>query len=1165
MEEVTDISYYIGQDGVEALKNLDVPVEGGDVVSLSLTNAEEIPPDPEELVMFFDENKSGKHFWIIVASAYAQLGKLEEAIQIIKSALKSANFNEEEKKTFQSYLVWLYFRYVALGIDKETNLTQAGAEISKLRAKIQKDPQTSPINSTSNLLAEAVLSLYQGADDSALDIFERILRTDQNNSFALMGKAQAILSKTKNYSHALKLYQQVLILNPAMKPDPRVGIGLCFWFLKDNKMAIQAFERALELDANNTKAKIFLTLANFYTTFNSSLSDEEFLSNYKKCLVEVSKLHKQNVQDATILLVIVSYYCSKEDYDTVEKIIKGIVSQITGSDNLTKFSHFNKTSVSRYQLNVLSECSTWLARVEFAKGDFTQASKYFQEAIKMNESNIVAKLGLGQSQYNRGLIEEASLTFESILRSNVNCLEVNYSLGILYSKQNSRRKRDLAVQVLERYIRLSNNRGLSAPKNDSGILFNKEPIALNAYLTLSKLYEDSDINQSLNYLSKAVELAKQGGKSIPMEIYNNIGVFQFTKQNFQKATENFQLALEQLDSNPEFTSSDGDGDGGSDLLVDLPKDLKVTLTFNLARSKEVSNKEEALQAYESLLTQCPHYFSAKLRILFLSCIISESKLSTEEIKNEIEELLNLNASDLEIRSFYGWFIKNFGKKLGMKPDADTKFQKQTLVDYDKHDCYALISLANIYCVMARDIKGPNMEEKKRNYYIRAIELYTKVLTVDPKNVYAAQGLAIAYIENKESIKGLDILRKIRDSLNDISVYLNLGHVLCELKQFGKAIENYELALGRYTDGKDVKILTFLGRAWYLRAANDQSLIFFKRGLEYAKQALELTKGSKSALLFNVAYIQFQIADFVSKQSLQQRKPQDISDAIDGLQEAINTLIQLASDEEKHPPYPKDELRGRANLGSSTLLNRLTNAFDETKENIASVEQKLQTAKQLREQEKEARVQEEQAKLDLLKEKEAALAKERAVLEEQAKQWAEEAAKSNVLVQDGDDDDDGDDGYGDGNRSFGEDSEVNNKSSRGSRGKRTDSKKSKRATAKSKRIVDDDDDDDDDVEDEDDVVNDDNDVSEDEHEAEFSGGDNDDEQGKVKSNGKKRKRVVNEGNGDDENVDPEVKAANGSKKQKRKKYLSEEFIKDSDEELDDDDGGVEEEENNKIVS
>ncbi|CAK9442135.1 uncharacterized protein LODBEIA_P58780 [Lodderomyces beijingensis] len=1121
MEEPTDVSFYIGQDGVEALRNLDVPVEGGDVVSLNLTNANELP-DPQEIVSFFDENKSGKHFWIIVASAYAQLGKLEESEQIIQSALKSTNFNEEDIKTFESFLVWLYFRYASLGIDKETYLKKAGAEIFKLKEKILKDSQTSPINSISNLLAEAVLHLAQGDDDEAQKIFDRILRTDQNNSFALLGKSQAVLNKTKNYSLALKLFQQVLILNPAMRPDPRLGIGLCFWFLKDEKMAVQAWERALEVDPDNLKAKVFLALAKFHTTFNNSLSDEEFLADYKKCITEVSQLHSSDVKDFTILLVLVSYYFAKEDYETVSKIVKKVIYGITGDENFTKLGSVSK--LSKYSLNVLSECFTWLARLDFAKSDFTQASKHFQEAIKLNEQNIVAKLGLGQSQYNRGSVEEASLTFESILRGNVNCLEVNYSLGILYSKSNSRKKKGMAIETLERYIRLSNHRGLAASQDNTGVSLNKEPITINAYLTLSKLYESIDIDQSLNYLAKAVESRKKVGKSISLEIYNNIGVFQFSKQNFKQAAENFQSALDELNKTSQFISPDGD------TLVDLPQDLKVSLTFNLARSQEISHEEEALRAYESLLAECPHYFSAKLRVLFLSCINNNNnaKLSRSEVKDEIDELLNLNASDLEIRSFYGWFVKNFGKKLGMKPDTDTTFQKDTLVDYDKHDCYALISLANIYCVMARDLKGPNTDEKKKNYYVRAMELYTKVLTIDPKNVYAAQGLAIVYIENKEAAKGLDILRKIRDSLNDISVYLNLGHVLCELKQFGKGIENYELALGRYTDGKDVRILTFLGRGWYLRAMHEQNLNFFKRALEFTKQALELTKGSKSALFFNIAYIQFQIADFVSKQQVSSRKPQDISDAIDGLQEAIETLIKLSSDDEKHPPYPKEELRGRANLGSSTLLNRLTNALDETKENIASVEQKLQTAKHIREQEKEARLQEEQAKLNLLKEKEAALAKERAALQEQAQQWAEES-RSNIAVQEEEENDD---------KLFDEETEDRPKSKGGKGGKNGKPAK-KGKSKKSKRKV---------VED-----------SESEVEAEFSGGDDNDgpEMDNARPRQKKRKNAVesddDEGGGaggeEEQEEQGSSKKTNGSRR--KKQHLSSEFVHDSDEDSDDD--------------
>lgn len=161
------------------------------------------------------------------------------------------------------------------------------------------------------------------------------------------------------------------------------------------------------------------------------------------------------------------------------------------------------------------------------------------------------------------------------------------------------------------------------------------------------------MNQALTYLNKAVEARKYVDKDVSLEVYNNIGVFQFMKQNYTSASENFQVAVDKLNG-AEFKSPDGD------LLIDLPQDLKTTLTFNLARTKEITNQDEALTIYESLIQECPNYFSAKLRILFLNCITD--KKTKQEIKDEIDELLQLNASDLEIRSFYGWFIKNFAKK-----------------------------------------------------------------------------------------------------------------------------------------------------------------------------------------------------------------------------------------------------------------------------------------------------------------------------------------------------------------------------------------------------------------------------------------------------------------------------------------------------------------------
>ncbi|KAK6891929.1 RNA polymerase-associated protein CTR9 [Candida tropicalis] len=1073
MEDPIDISYYIGAEEIESLKTLDVPFDN-QVVSIDLQ--EELLDDPSDLIQLLTDQSSPKKYWIIIASAYAKIGKVEQSMKFIKAALNLSYFDNNDRITFESFIIWLYLQNVSLGIEKDQNLSLARQGISKLTFKIQNDRETRPLNSISNLLCSAVLNLYESNNDHASEIAEQILKINSSNAFALLVKAQSLLNKSKNYAHALKLFQQVLIMNPMMKPDPRLGIGLCFWFLKDEKLAIKSWERSLELDPSNIKSRIFLNLAKFHNTFTTSLSDEEFLENYKNCLQELSKIQKSSINDATVLLTLVAHYFARDEYDVVSKIIKKIVTSVTGSDNIIKFSI--SSSISKYEASVLSQCATWLGRIEFSKGDFTQSSKYFQDAIKLNDNDIVAKLGLGQSQYNRGSLEEAIITFEKILNSNVNCLEANYSLGVLYSKQDSPKKKELAISVLERYIRLSNNRGDSS---------SREPVATNAYLILSELYEDKgDMNQALTYLNKAVEARKYVDKDVSLEVYNNIGVFQFMKQNYTSASENFQVAVDKLNG-AEFKSPDGD------LLIDLPQDLKTTLTFNLARTKEITNQDEALTIYESLIQECPNYFSAKLRILFLNCITD--KKTKQEIKDEIDELLQLNASDLEIRSFYGWFIKNFAKKVHLSQDADTTLQKETLMEYDSHDCYALISLANIYCIMARDTKGS--EEKKRKYYLRAIELFTKVLSLDPKNVYAAQGLAIAFIENKQANKGLDILRKIRDSLNDISVYLNLGHVLCELKNFGKAIENYELALARYTDGNDTKILSFLGRAWYLRGTSESNLPYLKQALEYAQKAVEASKASsKAALLYNVSFIQFQIADAITKQSVNQRVVEEIEEAIAGLNAGIDILTKLSSEEDdRHLPYPANYLKTRASLGSSTLLDSLNKALEETKESIAEIEDKIEKAKQIRQAEEEARLREEEEKLKAIQEKEMEMAKQRLILQEQAQIWAEEN-RSNTVVSGDENNDEVDE------KLFNEESAARTKKKKGGA-------KGGKKGKKKKNIIED---------------------SDEEDEKNITG-ESDNEEGEANGNGKRKSE----------------EQTGGSKK--KKKPLSSEFIVDSEEDLD----------------
>lgn len=935
MAEATDVSYYLDGASAELLRTLEIAIASGEVVTI-----DELPDDPQELVNFLEAEKCGIKYWILVCQAYTQASKPLEALAIAQLGVKA---RPADQAAFDEVLGWIHLKLAADGVAVRENVENAQKHLKKLL-----------------LLAQAVVHLQKDEPDLALQAFDKASK-EGTNCLALLGKAQITLLKTQNYANALKLYQQVLVLNPIVKPDPRIGIGLCFWCLKDKTMAQKAWSRALEIDPSNLKARLLLNLAKFDDTLTNSISDEAFVAGYKVALEELAELHRQSPDDHAILLALALYFFSKRDFDSVEKISNRVANGA-------------KERPSLFASKILSQTSLWLGRVAYAKEDFTRSQKCFHEAIRHNESNLLARLGLGHSQISRGLLEEAVLTLELAMKLDAKCLEINYTLGLLYARDQQKSKQEQAIQMLERYIRLASNRGLVvANKTEEDAYLNKEPVALNAYLTLSKLYEAKDISQLLVYLQKAVESREQIGKDVPLEVHNNMGVFHFVKGN--DATEHFEAAQKAL-----ATVADP-----------LALDLGVTVAYNLARSREMTDAAAATELYTKLLEMCPGYYAAKLRLLFLRAVSDGGKDAFPEIQKLLEE----NASDLEIRSFYGWFIKTFGKRVGLKPDAETLHQKETLVEYDSHDAYALISLANIYCVMAKELKKE--DEKRRKYFVRAIELFTKVLSIDPRNVFAAQGLAIVYIENKDLTKGLDILRKIRDSLNDISVYLNLGHVLMELKQYSKLIESYEIAYVRYTNSSDAKILSFLGRAWYLRGLAEKNFGHLKKALDLSKEALEKSLVGKSALTFNIAYIQFQIADFVSKQPVEQRALDEIQDAREGLNSAIATFMALLSDDEKHPPYPKDDLRARANLGTSTLVNRLTAALEETEAHIAEVNEKFEKAKQLREEEALRKAKEQEAREAERQAREEKLALERAALQEQAQKWAEESRAQDVVA------------------------------------------------------------------------------------------------------------------------------------------------------------------------
>ena len=171
-------------------------------------------------------------------------------------------------------------------------------------------------------------------------------------------------------------------------------------------------------------------------------------------------------------------------------------------------------------------------------------------------------------------------------------------------------------------------------------------------------------------------------------------------------------------------------------------------------------------------------------------------------------LYETDSSNLEVRALFGWYLSKAKKRAAnIAEDQEQRHYKHTLQNHDKHDRYALTGMGNLYLATAREMRRDTEQDKdkRRKTYEKAVEFFDKALQLDPRNAYAAQGIGIALAEDKKDFgTAVQVFSKVRDTLRDASVYVNLGHVYGELKQYSRAIENVSgLSTGSVASSTDV--------------------------------------------------------------------------------------------------------------------------------------------------------------------------------------------------------------------------------------------------------------------------------------------------------------------------------------------------------------------------
>lgn len=265
------------------------------------------------------------------------------------------------------------------------------------------------------------------------------------------------------------------------------------------------------------------------------------------------------------------------------------------------------------------------------------------------------------------------------------------------------------------------------------------------------------------------------------ELLNNMGCFHYRAERYNQASVLFQTAL----SSCSAKRKDED-EVDEDALI-------TTISFNLARTYEAENMlDEARKVYQGLLERHPQYLDANLRLAFIELQLNPSKESTEKIS----KLQEAHSNDLEVRSLYGWFLRRAKRRANnVNEDQEQRYLKHTLQHHDKHDHYALTGIGNVFLVTAREMRRNTKEEKERRsaMYAKAVESFDKALQLDPKNAHAAQGIAIALIEDgRDSRTALQLLSQLKDTIKGPSVFINLGHCFAEGGFWARAIESVSM-------------------------------------------------------------------------------------------------------------------------------------------------------------------------------------------------------------------------------------------------------------------------------------------------------------------------------------------------------------------------------------
>ncbi|KAK0469470.1 RNA polymerase II-associated protein [Desarmillaria tabescens] len=977
-------------------RTVDIELGSGqEVITIDL---EDLDPNPKDVLDLLNEGHPGVWVWTKLAAEYWRKGYLEAAELIATTAIQVvtsdgfpaslppiyallANIQVANARTAPKIVLHNAEQDILASAKTKDDFHREAAHLLNKGDRASHAEGGSMISGTLAFLTRGIQQLATRSMDDAMRSFEGVLMEKPTNVVALLGKAR-ILYARRNYPLALQTFQQVLRMNPRCQPDPRIGIGLCFWALDDKAKAKTAWQRSLEVNPSEWAAQLLLGLESINASKSDHPSESTRVHLFTTGTKYIEKAFQQSSRNsAAAANALCEFFLQKGD---VTRSLKLAERTIQFADTLT----------------VLTEGYIRAGRVAHAQGSLTQAHKHYSVALEGQPKNILASIGLAQIQISNDELAAAIHTLDTLIQrpNPQDSLEATLILASLRAyPRPGVSSSDLAqekARARELFERVSKRLEIDGTKANGQVRPKVSPIIsedMDMYVEIAKLWQDENLDKTVVALGEALKISSSSASvgQVDVQLLNNLGVLRHLTGQLPDARTLYENALIKA----------------AGLGPDVGEGMSTSILYNLARVYEDQGEDElAKDAYEKLLSRHPEYVDAKIR---RAQMLTNLRRNTDA-HDLLKQALASQNKDLNVRAFYTYFLIQSGL-----PKLAKDFVFTTLKDHDKHDVYSLCAAGWIMYQQSRESRDATSKgtEDRRRGFQRSAEFYEKALSLDPLCAFAAQGLAIVTAEDAlgtlsggqpssntdEALKrlhnsreALDVFGKVRESLNDGSVYFNMGHCYYSRDEYDRAIESYETASTRFYHDQNVSVLLCLCRSWYAKATKDQSYKAMTTALHYAQKALHIQPNDK-AILYNIAMIQQKSAEMLFTIDPSKRTLKDLRHVINQAAHAQKIFASLASDKSENVPYSRDIADQRRKYGDS-MLRKGDDHLASQKQYEDRAQAKLFDARQRRQEERDRMEaqQRERAERERLAAEE--LANKRRIAREQAQAWSRDLVR-----------------------------------------------------------------------------------------------------------------------------------------------------------------------------